>query len=193
MTWYVVEGMDGSGKSTVADIMTSELESEGRRVLVMTHPNRGRFAGRIDLALLKKEGGAARMMSVAFYMIDILQSLFSMRFGRARSFDDVVFVRYSMAATYLPDGLYRTAFRITSAVLPTPDVGILVDSDPGTAMERIGDRGDDIEVYETEENLTVVRERMLSVVDGWHIIGNDGSRESLRDDVRAVLLRSGYL
>ncbi len=40
MTWYVVDGMDGSGKSTIAEMIRCRLEAEDRKVLVITLPNR---------------------------------------------------------------------------------------------------------------------------------------------------------
>ena len=49
MVWYVVDGMDGSGKSTVAGILKGELEARGRSVLVIAHPNRDTVVGRMEL------------------------------------------------------------------------------------------------------------------------------------------------
>ncbi len=39
MAWYVVDGMDGCGKSTCADVIRDKLAGEGRRVFMVTHPN----------------------------------------------------------------------------------------------------------------------------------------------------------
>lgn len=129
-----MDGMDGSGKSTAARIIVDHLESKGRKVLFMTHPNRGTRIGRLELELLKREGKAAMALSTLFYIIDILHSIRMMRSRRGRSYDDVVFVRYIMAVAYLPDGACGKAYRLISHILPMPDTAILVDVPPETAM-----------------------------------------------------------
>ena len=60
-----------------------------------------------------------------------------------------------------------------------PDVAILVDVDPETAMSRISGRGEDLEVFETVERLGVVRDRMLGLADGWEVLDNGGVAEDL--------------
>ncbi len=187
MAWYVVDGMDGSGKSTAAAMIAERLESRGRRVRVMTHPSRDTLIGRAELALLRREGRAAMMLSVAFYVLDVLRSLILTGGRRCRGCDDVVFVRYIMSVAYLPDGLCGRAYRVISKVLPMPDAAVLVDVDPGTAMERIRGRGEDLEVFETEERLAAVRGRMLALSEGWIVLGNDDGPEDLREQVDSLV------
>ena len=184
MTWYVVDGMDGSGKTTAAGILREELEGRGRRVLVITHPNTDLRIGRLERALLQKEGKASMLLSTSLYIADILHSLAVMRVRRGR-YDDVIFVRYIMAVAYLPDGLCGKAYAVISRVLPMPDVAILVDVDPETAMRRISGRGEDLEVFETVERLEVVRGRMLGLTDGWEVLDNGGDAEGLGAQVVA--------
>lgn len=188
MTWYVVDGMDGSGKSTVAGIIARNLESRGRRVAVITHPNRDTKIGRAELSMLRKEGKVAMLASTSLYIIDILHSL-RMRRGKAlRGYDDVIFVRYSMAVAYLSDRLCGTAYRVITCILPVPDVTVLMDVDPRTAMDRIRDRGEDLEMFETIEKLESVRRRMLSVSDGWIVIENTGDVAELEKRVLSEVL-----
>ena len=104
MAWYVVDGMDGSGKSTVADILRGELESRGRSVMVIAHPNRETAVGRLELAFLRGDSKLDVVMSTVLYVADVLHSICVMRGRRGRACDDVVFVRYSMAVAYLPTG-----------------------------------------------------------------------------------------
>ena len=172
MAWYVVDGMDGSGKSTVAEMLRSGLESRGRRVLVLTHPSRDTRMGRLELRFLQREGKAAMLCSTSLFILDILRSIRVMRGRRGRGYDDFVFVRYSMAAAYLPDRLCSVAYRIIVAVLPTSDTAILVDVDPGIALARIEGRGEEHEVFETPERLETVRRRMLGLSEGWIVIEN---------------------
>lgn len=183
MTWYVVDGMDGSGKSTTADMIAEGLRSRGRKVRVMTHPNRDTRVGRLELRFLRMDGKPAVIMSTVFYIMDILHSLVVKRRREFRECDDVVFVRYSMAVAYLPDRLCGTAYRVVEWVLPTPDVAVLVDVSPERAMERILERGEDLETFETVAKLEKVRGRMLRLSGGWTVLDNDGDSEHLRRQV----------
>ena len=187
MTWYVVDGMDGSGKSTAAGILADKLESEGRTILVIAHPNRATRIGRLELAFLRGDSRLDVILSTLLYIADVLHSLCVMRGRRGRRYDDVIFVRYIMAVAYLPDGLCGRAYRVIERLLPMPDVKVLVDVDPQTAMDRIRGRGEEMEVFETVERLATVRRRMLSLSDGWTVLDNGSGTDDLEEQVRGTL------
>lgn len=179
MAWYVIDGMDGSGKTTVAGMFKEELESRGRTVLLIEHPNRGTRLGRIEADLLKIDGKPALVSAIALYVMDVVRSVWIMK--RNRKYDDVVFVRYVMAVSYLPEGLARKAYRLFMSVLPSPDRRILVDVDEVTALGRITSRGEDLERFEDLESLRETRRMMLMLSDdGWTVIDNTGTAEDSR-------------
>ncbi len=177
--------MDGSGKSTVAEILESRLRVDGRSIRTIAHPSRDTRIGRIGHKLLKTEGKPALIFAIIFYIMDVLRSLVIMKRDKG---NDIIFVRYSMAVAYLPDELCKKAYRIIERVLPTPDMKFLVDVDAPVAMGRISARGEDLEVFETQEKLDRIRSRMLSISDGWIIINNDGTVEDLVRQMDAVTL-----
>ena len=127
MAWYVVDGMDGSGKSTVAGILKGELEARGRSVLVIAHPNRDTVVGRMELRFLRGDGRLDVIMSTILYVADVLHSLRVMRGRKGRGYDDVIFVRYIMAVAYLPDGMCDRAYGAISRILPMPETKVLVE------------------------------------------------------------------
>lgn len=178
--------MDGCGKSTVADTIRRELESEGRRVLLMEHPNRNLLVGRLERAFLEGNTKVHVIMSTILYIMDVLHSLTYVR-GPRKGYDDIVFVRYSMAAAYLPDSLTELAYDVICHVLPTPDVRILVDIDPDVAMSRIVSRGENLEIFETDEKLRLVRGRMLRIADGWKVVDNSDGIDSMVEQVRRIM------
>lgn len=186
MTWYVVDGMDGSGKSTVARRLCGLLESRGRTVKVFTHPNRSRLFGNICARLLVSEGRPAAMAATAFYLMDILSSLIGMR-REAGRYDDFIFVRYTLAAAYLPARIYGAVYRLMDGVFPSPDVRIFVDADPDTALERIDRRGEEREMFETRENLVRTRERMALLTRDWIKIDNSGDRKETENQLSSAL------
>jgi len=186
MTWFVVDGMDGSGKSTVGHIIEEKRLAEGKRVLFLEHPNDSCRSGRLAHKYLLKDGKFAMILSTTFYIFNVIHSL---RFKRKhrKEYDDVIFVRYNMAVAYLPRKLIKSGYRVISFIFPKPDVSIFVDIDPKSAMERILSRGEDLEMFETEEKLTKTREKMLALSDGWIIVDNNRGMEQTRESVEWIL------
>ena len=135
MTWYIVDGMDGSGKSSAAKALKDMLESDGRRVFIVTHPDQGCWFGRAEARFLKVPGKPSEIIATMLYILDAVQSVMRMRTSRGR-YDDFIFVRYIMAVAYLPDGIYRKAYGIIERILPMPDVRIMVDVDADTFADN---------------------------------------------------------
>ena len=186
MTWYVVDGMDGSGKTTSADIIRNELESQGRKVLEITHPNPECVFGRLGAKWLCRKGTAAKAMVTFYYILDVLHSLdVKRRLGKKH--DDVIFVRYDLAAAYMPEKFCPMVHEFIKKVLPVPDVRIFVDIEPRIAMQRILARGEELEAFENEEELEHTRKKMKMLLSGWHVIDNSGSEESTEQQTLSIL------
>ncbi len=187
MTWYAIEGMDGSGKSSVANIIVKNLEAKNRKVLVITHPNTdNRWGSLASKYLHGKNSTLNKLKATVFYIFDVLKSLRYKRKHR-KEYDDFIFVRYSMAAAYLPKSLIRLGYRVIEIVLPIPDVKIFVDIDPKIALERINSRGDSLEIFETIEELNKTREKMFMISESWTIIDNGRTMEDTERSVEWVL------
>ena len=186
MTWYVVDGMDGSGKSTVGHLIEEKMMAQGRKVLFLEHPNDSCRSGRLAHKYLLKNGKIAMLLSTTFYIFNVIHSL---RFKRKhrKEYDDVIFVRYNMAVAYLPKCLIKAGYKVISFIFPKPDVSIFVDIDPGSAMERILARGEDLEMFETEEKLNKTRDKMLMLTKGWIVIDNTLGLEQTRESVGWIL------
>jgi dTMP kinase len=167
MTWYAIDGLDGSGKTTAGRMLKDLLESRGRTVELITHPDPGRFFGRLSGRMLFKNGKPAAMFATFFFFINVSGSLARMRRRRT---DDIIFIRYTMSACYLPEHLFKKVYRIVTSFFPAPDVRIYLDIDEDTAMHRIHSRGGDRERFENHESLKEVGDRMRSVSDGWLVV-----------------------
>ncbi len=186
MTWYAVDGMDGSGKTTASDFIREQLRSEGRKVLEITHPNSATSYGRTAAKYLCKEGKGAVLISTLYYILDVIHSL-SYKKKHMSEYDDVLFVRYSLAAAYLPERLCRPAYKFIEMILPIPDVKIYVDIEPDIAMERIYERGEELESFESIEKLEKTRRRMALITDSWIKIDNSGTVEDTHEQTKAIL------
>ena len=186
MTWYAVDGMDGSGKTTSSDFIREPLISEGRKVLEITHPNSETSFGRTAAKYLLEEGKGAVMISTLYYILDVLHSLRVKR-KHGKEYDDIIFVRYSLAAAYMPEKLCKPIYKLIEFVLPVPDVKIYVDVEPKIALDRILARGEALETFETEESLEKTRRRMKLITDSWITIDNSGTPEETHEQTRKIL------
>ena len=74
--WIVVEGLDGSGKTTVANWIKEHYEERGEKVLVQMHPSE-RLTGIIARRSLQNKGLHMYVLSTLFYILDVLISVSS--------------------------------------------------------------------------------------------------------------------
>ncbi len=184
MRWIVVDGIDGSGKTTHALWMKEHYEALGASVTVFIHPS-GRVLGRISRRSLQGSGRAMQTMAAIFFMLDVLNSL---RLMRKSGSDVVIFVRYLMATAYLPGRLARLGYRFFAKVLPMPENLLLIDIDPKVAFQRIARRQDAREMFEDLPQLERIREKVIGLADGsWRITDNSSSDAESRERLRAIL------
>jgi len=185
MKLIIVDGIDGSGKSTVAHWIADYYSSRGERVLVRTHPS-DTLLGRISRRSLTSEGRAMKVMATIFFILDVLGSLH--RLKRLSGYDKVIFVRYVMATAYLPFGLHRQGYDFFCKVLPIPQRLLLVDATPECALHRIEEREHDREMFENLDSLRKVRKKVLELAErGWEVLDNCGSPEKARAQLEVVL------
>lgn len=183
--WIIVDGLDGSGKSTIAHWIGDHYETRGEKVLVQMHPSE-RFTGRIARRALQSKGSAMFVVSTAFFILDVLGSLSRLRRWR-RSYDTVVFVRYIMAAAYLPKRYAQQGYDVIAKVLPIPSRLLLIDIDPETAMKRISTREDEEEMFENIPSLTREREKVLMLSHGWKVLDNNQDEAASRLQLTRIL------
>ncbi|MHC1680643.1 MAG: thymidylate kinase [Methanomassiliicoccales archaeon] len=185
MELIVVDGIDGSGKSTVAEWIAEHYRSHGEKVLVRQHPSDSPF-GQLSRRSLTSEGKLMRTVATVFFILDVLNSL---RLLRAwRDHDKVIFVRYVMATAYLPTSLYRQGYEFFCKVLPIPERLLLVDVTPECALRRIEEREHEREMFENLRSLEKVRNKVLDLsTHGWKVLNNCGSVQDTRAQLDAVL------
>ncbi|MHC1709477.1 MAG: thymidylate kinase [Methanomassiliicoccales archaeon] len=185
MELIVVDGIDGSGKSTVAEWIAEHYRSQGQKVLVRQHPSDS-FCGLLSRRSLTSEGKLMRTVATIFFILDVLNSLRRLRGWR--EYDKVIFVRYVMATAYLPTSLYRQGYEFFCKILPIPERLLLVDVTPECALRRIEEREHEREMFENLRSLERVRGKVLDLSShGWKVLNNCGSVEDTRAQLDGVL------
>jgi dTMP kinase len=186
MELIVVDGIDGSGKSTVAQWIAEHYRSRGESVLVRSHPSDS-LLGRLSRRSLTSEGKLMRAVATIFFILDVLDSLRRLRSWKG--YDKVIFVRYVMATAYLPGGLHHQGYEFFCKVLPIPQRLLLVDATPECALRRIEEREHEREMFENMESLRKVRAKVLELAEnGWMVLDNCGPTGETRKRLDEVLV-----
>jgi len=172
MVFVVIDGLDGSGKSTQARLICSRIAEKGKTYVLRAHPSSDNFFGRLGRGYLLLDGRRARFAASLFYLLDVVRSLVLYRWRRV---DYVVFVRYLMGTAYLPEPLHRVAYLFLYRLVPRSGYMYFIDVSPEEAYRRIEAGRSRREIFESLEKLRQVKGRALSLAakGPWMVIDGD--------------------
>lgn len=183
MRFFVIDGLDGSGKDTQAYKLKAFLNKTGRTVELRIHPSVDNAFGRISKRSLEKSGSFWRLAATFFYGLDVVRSTILYCHGDR----DVVFVRYTLACAYLPRALIKPVYAVVNFLLPkSPDMFFL-DVAPDEALRRIKKRGDSEEMFETLPHLQKNRSRALLILGNWKVVDGNVAPDEVFDQILSRL------
>jgi dTMP kinase len=187
MRWIVVDGIDGSGKSTVAAWIRDHYAAQGDKVVIMTHPSEA-WTGKASRRFLESQGKAARLMATVFFIVDVLGSVRNLK-KLERTSATVIFVRYLMATAYLPERLAPKGYDFFCKILPVPRRLLLVDTRPEVALGRIESRNETKEMFEDLGSLERIRRKVLMLAErkGWKVLDNSGPEKESKPALERIL------
>ena len=180
--FIVFEGIDGAGKSTQIELLAAHLQSQGRRVYRTAEPTESVTGGLLRDALGGVSQRSACEMAALFVLDRIFHNVNPVNGIEKMLADgvDVICDRYyysSMAYQgSLTDPEWVKHMNLDCPEIRRPDICIFLDLTPEQSMERISRGRVTTEIYETEEQLTRVRNRFLAVIDSL----------SARDNIQTV-------
>ncbi|HUV25147.1 MAG TPA: hypothetical protein VMW26_06940 [Methanomassiliicoccales archaeon] len=183
-----MDGIDGSGKSTIAHMIKYHYEEEGDEVYLVAHPSES-LLGRISRKALQGRGRALKLVATIFYILDVLNSV-RMQKNIEKRYQTAIFVRYLMGTAYLPENLAPRGYQFFQKLLPVPKRLLLVDIDPQVALRRIAERDDHLEMFENLENLVKIRRKVLLLAgDDWEVVDNSGPEIETKRKVIEIINR----
>ncbi len=150
--FIVVEGIDGSGKSTMAARVAAELARRGHRVLRTREPGGTPLGEKIRALLL--DPGNSEMLPLTelfLYMASRAQLVDEIIRPALRSGTDVVCDRYYFSTAAYQGAAGRIGMKTVLdlaekiARFEKPDLVALLDLPPAVARRRAGDRHDRVE------------------------------------------------
>lgn len=165
--FIALEGIDGSGKSTQAKLLTARLQQAGHKVHATYEPTNG-HVGRLLRSILKGEQKADNRVIAGLFLADRLDHLLNEQDGIVKLINDgytvitdrYYFSSYAYHGTHMDMDWVIDANRMCASTL-RPDINIFIDVEPETAMRRIIDSRAQVELYETHDNLLKVRAKYM--------------------------------
>ena len=190
--FIVLEGIDGTGKTTVCRSATEILRSEGRDAEATFEPTD------TGVGALIRSGAAGRISQRAESLLFVADRI---------EHTDRIMRRVGKGAVVLCDRYYASTIAYQSASLDgdsadegwlealseqfvrVPDVVILLDMDPSEALARVGSRGEEGSKFEELRFLTQVRARYLGLAEryGFEVVDASRSREDVLADVMKII------
>ena len=180
MRLIIVDGLDGVGKDTHAQLIKQRYEKKGETVLVRSHPESDNYYGKTAKKALLGQGKINQLKASMFYAMDVLYSI--RHYYRKPTSDTLIMVRYLMGTAYLPKKLTKIGYHFFERLVPTSSYMFFLDATPEELVERIKQRSE-VEMFETKEAFLKVRSKALELAKGWHII-NTG--QSVEETYRAI-------
>lgn len=182
------EGIDGSGKSTQSARLIQRLKQSGIPCYATREPTDSPIGSLIHQIMTGRMEGDPRTIA-ALFAADRLDHLLNSVNGIARKVESGVtvvsdryyFSSYAYHSVDVPME-WVIAANAQSAEILKPAATVFIDLDPDAAMERIRKNRFDMELFETRERLTRVREKYLEAFerlsDRETIILVDGAQDS---------------
>jgi dTMP kinase len=184
MRLIIVDGLDGVGKDTHAQLIKQRYEKKGETVLVRSHPESDNFYGRTAKKALLGQGKINQLKASVFYAMDVLYSI--RHYYRKPTSDTMIMVRYLMGTAYLPKKLTKIGYHFFERLVPTSSYMFFLDATPEELVERIKQRSE-VEMFETQEAFLKVRSKALELAKGWHIINTGQSVEETYQAIEKIL------
>ncbi|KAF5066270.1 thymidylate kinase [Methanobacterium aggregans] len=184
MRFIVVDGLDGSGKTTHAKLIRNRYLEKGQKVVLRSHPSDNTKYGEKTKKALLGRGKWNKTKASLYYALDVISSV-QTGYGGVET---LIFVRYLMGVAYLPLPLAKILYWVLTAFLPTSKYMFFLDLTPEESLHRMEDR-DAEEMFENLEDLMKVRRKALSLTKDWNIIDTSGTIEEVQEKINKVLDR----
>ncbi|MEM0302278.1 MAG: dTMP kinase [Archaeoglobaceae archaeon] len=165
-----IEGIDGAGKTSVANELVKFLKNMGYDAILLKEPSDSIYAQKIRGAKERLPPEEELELFLRDREIDAIKNIIpALQNGKVVVMDRYY---YSNIAYQSARGLNAEEIRkLNEKIAPKPDLVILLDVSPETALERIKPRGK-LTLFEGKEYLEKVRENFLRIADKKTIIVN---------------------
>jgi len=165
--YIAIEGIDGSGKTTIANLLYNELSKRYNKVILMKEPYDNDLSKKIKEIILKEHEKNLDYGYLLALLFTADRSIKNIDLKKYLNSDYIVISDRSIYSTFsyqiLYEGINIEWLKCVSKYIIRPDITFILDIDPKIAVERINLRGKNITSYENIEFLRKVRENFLKL------------------------------
>jgi dTMP kinase len=184
-----IEGIDGAGKTTVAQHVYRSLTNHGYPCVYLKEPSKSIYSRIIEIITRLKvpDPELELMLFLKDREIDVRKRILpALNRGKIVIMDRYY---YSNIAYQSARGLDADKIRkLNEKIAPKPDLVILLDLDPLKALERIKNRKK-LSVFEKKDFLERVRQKFREIVDERTVIVDAGRElEIVKKEVEQIVL-----
>ena len=190
--FVVLEGIDGSGKTTLARALKCELESvKGMEVRLTAEPTDGPVG-----SLLRGERIDSPKAEAMLFVADRAchtEEIRKLTESGITVISDRYYastLAYQSASLSGPDLEYDLLERMNEAVIMEPDITILLDLDPEASGDRVDRRGEQKSKFERLEYQKRVRDNYLRIAKerGFFVLDASKSPEMLCSEAMKLIM-----
>ena len=187
--FIVLEGIDGTGKSTQAHLLADWFRAQGREVVASREPTDGPWGRQIRATAAT--GRLAPEEELELFLKDRREHVEQLIAPALAAGKVVILDRYyfSTMAYQGSRGFDPAEIRARNeAFAPRPDLLLILDLDVDRALERIGARGDTANEFEKRDALARCREIFLSLKEEpfVHVVATDEGPEMVQNCIREI-------
>ena len=192
--FIVVEGLDGSGKSSQVDLVVDFLKESGKEVILTKEPTMDSEAGRKIKQALRKEIIVDPLELQGLYTQDRREHLQNKVIPALKEGKYIVSSRYAFStfAYGYSDGLDVGELVKMNEEFLLPDLTIIVDVKPESCVARIENRGEPVELFEKLEKLSKVNEiykKTPSMFENVVVIDGERSIGEVFEDIKKEIIK----
>lgn len=189
------EGIDGSGKSTQIRLLADYIKTSGQQVFTTFEPT-DQYIGKIIRDIFSHRREATQETIAGLFVADRLEHLLNPDFGMLRQLetghvltDRYYFSSYAYHGVHV-DMDWVIASNSLAVSRGKADLHIFIDVDPELSLQRIHQNRENIEMYETLDNLIKVRNQYLLAFEKSQLTENivfvDGNQppEKVAEEIR---------
>ena len=194
--FYAIEGIDGAGSSTQAQLLHEYLKQQGHTVHLTCEPT-GMPIGKLLREFLRSQHNVATPAAclALLFAADRMQHVAQEIVPALRKGEHVICDRYVLSSlVYQGQQLPVSWVQQLNLYACAPNVTILIDTGSNEAEKRRQSRSQAKELFENEELQRCLRQRYCDLLAASDIrVDGSGSRKQVFDNMLQLLKQKGCL
>ncbi len=190
--FIVIEGLDGSGKSTQVEFLVNFLKGKGKKVILTKEPTIDSYAGREIRRALKEEIKIEPLELQKFFAQDRKKHLENKVTPALKEGKFVVSSRYifSSFAYGASEGLDINKLILMNENFLLPDITVIIDTLPENCVGRIEERGEPKKYFEKLEKLKKVNEfykKMPGMFENIYMVDGERPITEVSEEIKNIV------